>query len=119
VVAIGSMVLASLWAADALAADGLDVEVIDLRSLQPLDTTAVVESVRKTGYLVTVHESWVTAGIGAEVVASVAEQCPDALRAPAVRLGTAHVPTPSGKVRPHALPNAERIAAAIRGLLGG
>src|SRR5438132_7234209 len=119
VVAIGSMVLASLRAADALAADGLEVEVIDLRSLQPLDTTAVVDSVRKTGYLVTVHESWVTAGIGAEVVASVAEQCPDALRAPAVRLGTAHVPTPSGKVRPHALPNAERIAAAIRRLLGG
>jgi len=117
VVAIGSMVLASLRAAETLAADGLDVEVIDLRSLQPLDTTAVAESVRKTGHLVTVHESWVTGGIGAEVVASVAEQCPDALRAPAVRLGTAPVPTPSGKVRPHALPNAERIAAAVRHLL--
>src|SRR5438067_3356934 len=117
VVAIGSMVLASLRAAETLAADGLDIEVIDLRSLQPLDTTAVAESVRKTGHLVTVHESWVTGGIGAEVVASVAEQCPDALRAPAVRLGTAPVPTPSGKVRPHALPNAERIAAAVCHLL--
>ena len=117
VVAIGSMVLASLRAAEALAADGLDIEVIDLRSLQPLDTMAVVESVRKTGHLVTVHESWVTGGIGAEVVASVAEQCPDTLRAPAVRLGTAPVPTPSGKVRPHALPNRERIAAAVRHLL--
>jgi acetoin:2,6-dichlorophenolindophenol oxidoreductase subunit beta len=118
VVAIGSMVLASLRAAETLAADGLDVEVVDLRSLQPLDTMAVVESVRKTGHLVTVHESWVTGGIGAEVVASVAEQCPDALRARAVRLGTAPVPTPSGKVRPHSLPNTERIAAAVRHLLG-
>jgi pyruvate dehydrogenase E1 component beta subunit len=113
-VAIGSMVLASLRAAEVLAADGLDVEVVDLRSLQPLDTTAVFESVRKTGHLVTVHESWVTGGIGAEVVASVAEQCPGALRAPAVRLGTAPVPTPSGKVRPHALPSSERIAAVCR-----
>jgi len=116
-VAIGSMVLASLRAAEALAADGIEVEVIDLRSLQPLDTATVVESVRRTGRLITVHESWVTAGIGAEVVASVAERCPEALRAPAVRLGTARVPTPSGKVRPHALPNSERIAVAVRRVL--
>jgi len=74
--------------------------------------------VRRTGRLVTVHESWVSGGIGAEVVAAVAEACPEALRAPAVRLGTAPVPTPSGKVRPHALPNAERIAAAVRRLVG-
>ena len=67
---------------------------------------AVVEAVRRTGRLVTVHESWVSGGIGAEVVAAVAEACPEALRAPAVRLGTAPVPTPSGKVRPHALPKA-------------
>jgi pyruvate dehydrogenase E1 component beta subunit len=118
VVAIGSMVLASLRAAETLAGDGLDVEVIDLRSLQPLDTDTVIESVRCTGCLVTVHESWVTGGIGAEVVAAVAEHCPEALRAPAVRLGTAPVPTPSGKVRPHALPNSERIAAAVRRVLG-
>jgi acetoin:2,6-dichlorophenolindophenol oxidoreductase subunit beta len=117
VAAIGSMVPASIRAAEAVAMDGLDVEVIDLRSLQPLDTVAVVESVRRTGRLMTVHESWVTAGIGAEVVASVAEHCPDALRAAAVRLGTAPVPTPSGKVRPHALPNADRIAAAVRRLV--
>ena len=118
VVAIGSMVLASLRAAETLAGDGLDVEVIDLRSLQPLDTDTVIESVCRTGCLVTVHESWVTGGIGAEVVAAVAEHCPEALRAPAVRLGTAPVPTPSGKVRPHALPNSERIAAAVRRVLG-
>jgi pyruvate dehydrogenase E1 component beta subunit len=117
IAAVGSMVSASLRAAETLAKEGLEVEVIDLRSIQPLDTAAVADSVRRTGRLVTVHEAWVTAGLGAEIVASVAETCPAALHAPAVRLGTAPVPTPSGKVRPHALPNAERIADAVRSLL--
>jgi 2-oxoisovalerate dehydrogenase E1 component beta subunit len=108
---------ASLRAAERLAAvDGIDVEVIDMRSIQPLDIASVVESVRRTRRLVTVHEAWVTAGLGAEIVAGVAECCPEVLRLPAIRLGTAHVPTPSGKVRPHALPNAERIADAVRAL---
>jgi pyruvate dehydrogenase E1 component beta subunit len=117
VAAIGSMVQASLRAADALASDGIDVEVLDMRSIRPLDTATVVESVRKTGRLVTVHEAWVIGGLGAEIVAAVAETCPEALRAPAVRIGTAAVPTPSGKVRPFALPNAERIAEAVRTLI--
>jgi pyruvate dehydrogenase E1 component beta subunit len=116
VAAVGSMVPAGLRAAATLEEDGIDVEVIDMRSIQPLDTRCVVESVKRTGRLVTVHEAWVTAGLGAEIVAAVAEACPGALRAPAVRLGTAPVPTPSGKLRQFALPNAERIAAAIRGL---
>jgi pyruvate/2-oxoglutarate/acetoin dehydrogenase E1 component len=119
VAAVGSMVGASLRAAEALEADGIQVEVIDLRSIQPLDTSAIVESVGRTGYLVTVHEAWVTGGLGAEIVAKVAEACPQALRGPVVRLGTAPVPTPSGKVRPHALPNAARIAAAIRQMMAG
>ena len=117
VAAIGSMVPASLRAAELLASDGIDLEVVDLRSVQPLDTACVVNSVQRTGRLVTVHESWVTAGLGAEVVAAVATTCPRALRLPAVRLGTASVPTPSGKVRPHALPNTERIVAAVRALV--
>jgi pyruvate/2-oxoglutarate/acetoin dehydrogenase E1 component len=116
IAAIGSMVPASLRAADRLAAEGTDVEVIDLRSIQPLDTGLVVQSVQRTGRLMTVHESWVTAGLGAEVAAAVAEHCPAALRAPVIRLGTAPVPTPSGKVRPYALPNAEAIVAAARRL---
>jgi pyruvate/2-oxoglutarate/acetoin dehydrogenase E1 component len=114
VVAIGSMVPASLRAAEALADDGVDAEVIDLRSIRPLDTSTCLESVGRTGRLVTVHEAWVTGGLGAEIAAAVAETCPGALRAPVVRLGTAPVPTPSGKVRPHALPNTERILEAIR-----
>ena len=97
-VAIGSMVSASLRAADSLSAEGIDVEVVDLRSIQPLDVLTVIESVRRTGRLVTVHEAWVTGGIGAEIVAAVAETSPSPLRAPVVRVGTAQVPTPSGKV---------------------
>jgi acetoin:2,6-dichlorophenolindophenol oxidoreductase subunit beta len=114
VVAIGSMVPGSLRAANILASEGIEIEVVDLRSIQPLDTEMVIESVRRTRRLVTVHESWVTAGIGAEVVAAVAEACPQVLCAPVVRLGTAPVPTPSGKVRPHALPTTEQIVAAAR-----
>jgi pyruvate/2-oxoglutarate/acetoin dehydrogenase E1 component len=117
VAAVGSMVAASLRAASLLEGDDIHVEVIDMRSIRPLDTGCVVASVRRTGRLVTVHEAWVTAGLGAEIVAAIAEACPSALRAPAVRLGTAAVPTPSGKVRPHALPNTERIVDAIRGLV--
>jgi len=116
--AIGSMVPASLRAADTLATEGIDVEVIDIRSIQPLDAGCVVASVRRTGRLVTAHEAWVTAGLGAEIAAAVAEACPSALQAPVVRVGTAPVPTPSGKVRPHALPNAHHIAAAVRKACG-
>jgi len=117
VVAIGSMVPPSLEVARQLANEGIELEVIDLRSIQPLDTSLVIESVLRTGRLVTVHEAWVTGGLGAEVVAAVAEHAHGALRAPVVRVGTARVPTPSGNVRPHALPNAARITAAVRQVL--
>jgi pyruvate/2-oxoglutarate/acetoin dehydrogenase E1 component len=117
VVALGSMVPAAIRAAERMAAEDVSLEVIDLRSLRPLDSACVVESVLRTGRLITVHESWVSGGIGAEVVARVAEACPASLRAPAVRLGTADVPTPSGNVRPHALPATEHIVGAVRRLM--
>jgi pyruvate/2-oxoglutarate/acetoin dehydrogenase E1 component len=116
---IGSMVLVSLRVAEQLSTEGIEIEVVDLRSIQPLDTGCVVESVRRTGRLVTVHEAWVTGGLGAEIAARVAENCPQALRARVIRVGTAAVPTPSGRVRPHALPNTERITAAVRQVLAG
>lgn len=119
VVAIGSMVNASLSAARQLAAEGLEVEVIDVRSIQPLDTRPVLESIRRTGRLVTVHESWVSGGLGAEIVAAVAEADPQVFRAPVQRLGTAPVPTPSGKVRAHALPSADTIIEAVRRITVG
>ena len=111
------MLPVSLRVAEQLSGEGVEVEIVDLRSIQPLDTRCVVESVRRTGRLVTVHEAWVTGGLGAEIAARVAEDCPQALRARVIRVGTAAVPTPSGKVRPHALPNAERITAAVRQIL--
>jgi pyruvate dehydrogenase E1 component beta subunit len=113
VVAVGSMVPAAERAAEQIAANasGVEVEVVDLRSIQPLDVATVVESVRRTGRLVTAHEAWVTGGVGAEVVAAVAEH--GCLRGPVARVGALPVPTPSGHVRMHALPNAARIEAAI------
>jgi pyruvate dehydrogenase E1 component beta subunit len=116
-VAIGSMVPLAQRAAEVLAADGIDVEIVDLRSIRPLDTACIVDSVRRTGRLLTVQEAWVTAGVSAEVVAAVAEACPAALRAPVARIGTAPVPVPSGKVRPHALPNVEHIVETLRRLV--
>ncbi len=97
----------------------MDAEVIDLRSLAPLDADAIVASVRKTGGLVTVHESWVTYGIGAEVAAIAAERALEDLLAPVKRVGTKPVPVPSGAVRKHALPTVEEVVAASRELLAG
>jgi pyruvate dehydrogenase E1 component beta subunit len=112
------MVNVSLLAGTRLAASGVEIEVIDVRSIKPLDVSSVVASVRRTGRLVTVHEAWVSGGLGAEIVAAVAEATPlVVLAAPVERVGTAPVPTPSGKVRPHALPNAEAIIAAVQRVL--
>jgi pyruvate/2-oxoglutarate/acetoin dehydrogenase E1 component len=119
IVTIGSMVPVTMRAAGQLADEGIDAEVIDLRSLAPLDTDAIIESVRKTGGLVTVHESWTAYGIGAEVAAVVAERAMEDLLAPVKRVGTKPVPVPSGAVRKHALPTAEDVIAAARELLAG
>jgi pyruvate dehydrogenase E1 component beta subunit len=117
IAALGSMVRVSLDAAAQVAHDGIEAEVIDIRSVQPLDRGTLIESVTRTGRLVTVHEAWVTAGVGAELVAMVAET--SVLRAPVVRVGAQPVPTPSGKVRPFALPNTAQIVAAIHRVLDG
>jgi pyruvate dehydrogenase E1 component beta subunit len=119
IVTIGSTVPVALRAAGLLADEGVDAEVVDLRSLAPLDTDAIVASVRKTGGLVTVHESWVSYGIGAEVAAVVAERALEDLLAPVKRVGTKPVPVPSGAVRRHALPTAEEVVTAARELLAG
>jgi pyruvate dehydrogenase E1 component beta subunit len=125
-VAIGSMVPVALQAADRLAHDGLaEVEVIDLRCLRPWDPALVLESVRRTGRLATVHEAWVEGGFGAEVVATVAERAGlsglgglhPGLRAPVVRVGALPVPIPSGKLRGYALPNVDRLVDALRPVL--
>jgi pyruvate dehydrogenase E1 component beta subunit len=115
VVAWGSSVPLALQAADALAREGIDVEVIDLRSLAPWDSATVLESVRRTHRLVIVHETWVTGGFGAEVAATVAEHLSSVdLRAPIARIGAKPVPIPSGPLRAHALPTAAQLMEAVR-----
>lgn len=118
-VTIGSMVPVVMRAASLLEEEGVDAEVLDLRSLSPLDTDAIIQSVRKTGGLVTVHESWTAYGIGAEVAAVVAEHAMEDLLAPVKRVGTKPVPVPSGAVRKHALPTVDDVIAAARELLAG
>jgi pyruvate/2-oxoglutarate/acetoin dehydrogenase E1 component len=118
VVAWGSSVPLALQAATELAGDGIDVEVIDLRSLAPWDAPSVLESVRRTGRLVIVHETWVTGGFGAEVAASVAEHLSSVdLHGPVVRVGAKPVPVPSGALRARALPSAAQLTEAIRVLI--
>lgn len=117
VVAVGSSVPLAMRAATELAAEGVEMEVLDLRSLRPLDRNAIVASVRRTRRLITVHEAWVAGGIGAEIVASVVEESPDLLVAPVIRIGAAPVPVPSGKVRPHALPTVSHVVDAARRMM--
>lgn len=117
VVAVGSSVPLAMRAATELAAEGIEMEVLDLRSLRPLDRNAIVASVRRTRRLITVHEAWVAGGIGAEIVAAVVEESPDLLVAPVIRIGAAPVPVPSGKVRPHALPTASHVVDAARRMM--
>jgi pyruvate dehydrogenase E1 component beta subunit len=119
VVAVGSSVPLAMRAAGELAAEGIEIEVVDLRTLRPLDRGAVLASVRRTRRLITVHEAWVAGGIGAEVVACVAEEAPQLLLAPVIRIGAAPVPVPSGKVRPHALPTARHVVEAARRVMAG
>lgn len=113
VVAVGSMVPVTLQAAESLAPDGVDAEVIDLRSLAPWDAEMVTASVQKTGRLVTVHEAWVAGGIGAEIIATVMERVGGDLIAPVMRIGAVPVPIPSGPLRKYALPSVASIRQAI------
>ena len=115
VVALAAMVPRALAAAEDLAADGISVEVIDLRTLVPLDVSSVLASVNKTTRLFTVEENPRLCGWGAEVVSIVAEEAIYALDGPVVRITTPHVPLAANPVLEDAqMPSAERIAATIR-----
>lgn len=107
--------LQALEAAEELAAEqGLDIEVVDLRSIVPLDMETVYASVAKTGRLLAVHESQSNCGIGAEVVARIYEEAPHLLQAPARRLGMAPVSIPvSQKLEEEVLPWKKNIKAAV------
>jgi pyruvate dehydrogenase E1 component subunit beta len=105
----------ALEAAQALAQDGIEAEVIDLRSLRPLDTATVVASVKRTNRLVTVEEGWPVAGIGAELAAVMMEQAFDWLDAPVTRVCGADVPMPyAANLERLALPQVADIVAAAK-----
>ncbi len=105
----------ALAAAEKLAADGIEAEVINLRTLRPLDTATIVDSVKKTNRLVSVEEGWPYAGIGAELAAVMMEQAFDWLDAPVVRVAGEDVPLPyAANLEKLALPNPDKIAAAAR-----
>lgn len=115
VVAVSQMVEVSLAAAAALEKEGVSVEVIDPRTLAPLDTETIFESVRRTGRLVVVDNGWLTCGIASEIAARAAEGCFESLIAPVARVGFPGVPVPSSHVLEAAYyPNWETVAAAVQ-----
>ena len=119
VVATSSMVPKALAAAEKLAGEGVSVEVLDPRTLVPLDEEAIYNSVRKTHKLVIVHEEVKFAGSGAEIAALVAENVFDYMDAPIVRVGAPFTPVPfSAPLEAEFIPNEEKIIAAINKVMG-
>jgi pyruvate/2-oxoglutarate/acetoin dehydrogenase E1 component len=117
IVAMSRLVHEALHAAEELAAEGIEAEVIDPRTLVPLDLDAIVASVRRTGRLVVVHEAVVRGGVGAEVAAQVQSAAFDYLDAPVVRVGAPFAPVPfSGPLEDAYLADAAAIVAAVKGL---
>jgi acetoin:2,6-dichlorophenolindophenol oxidoreductase subunit beta len=120
VVAIGRMVGMAQQAAEELAADGVDCEVVDLRTTSPLDEDTVYESVEKTGRLVVVDEDNPRCGMAADIAALVAQNCFEELRAPVQMVTAPHTPPPfTGSLEDLYVPSAERIAEAVRKTTGG
>ncbi|MBD1543476.1 alpha-ketoacid dehydrogenase subunit beta [Arthrobacter sp. IA7] len=117
-VAYGPLVKTARDAATAAADEGVSVEVIDLRSLAPVDFATVEASVRKTGRLVITHEAGQSGGLGAEVAASITERCFYHLEAAPVRVTGFDVPYPYSKVEMHHLPNLDRILDGVDRALG-
>jgi len=120
IIATGAMVQQALAAAELLAdQEGLSVEVVDPRTLLPLDKDTIIESVKKTARLVIVHEAPVSGGFGAEVAAVVAWEALDYLDAPIGRVGAPFCPVPANRnlEREHYLPDAEKIARKVREII--
>ena len=117
VVATSYMVIEAIKAAESLEKDGLEVEVIDLRSLKPLDESLLFESVKKTGRLVIADAGWKTCGIGAELAALVAEKAFEYLKAPIMRVSLPDTPAPASSVLEKAYyPSAKNIISAVKRL---
>ena len=117
-VAYGPLVKTARDAATAAADEGISIEVIDLRSLAPVDYDTVVTSVRKTGRLVVTHEAGQSGGLGAEVAASITERCFYYLEAAPVRVTGFDIPYPYSKLEMHHLPGLDRILDGVDRALG-
>ncbi|MFJ4228987.1 alpha-ketoacid dehydrogenase subunit beta [Paenarthrobacter nicotinovorans] len=116
-VAWGAMVSRCLQVAELAAEDGIDVEVLDLRWLKPIDAEALARSVGKTQRAVVVHEAPLTSGLGAEVAQLITQQCFDTLKAPVERVTGFDVPYPSGDLEDEYIPNIDRILFGIQRVL--
>jgi 2-oxoisovalerate dehydrogenase E1 component beta subunit len=117
-VAYGPLVKTALDAASAAGDEGISIEVIDLRSLAPVDYDTVVASVRRTGRLVITHEAGQSGGLGAEVAASITERCFYHLEAAPVRVTGFDIPYPYSKLEMHHLPGLDRILDGVDRALG-
>ena len=111
--AYGPTVKTSLASAEAAAGDGTSIEVIDLRTLSPLDMGPVFESVRKTGRAVIAHEAHVNLGMGSEVAARITEECFYSLEAPVLRVGGFDTPYPPSRIEEEWLPDLDRVLDAV------
>ena len=118
VVTYGAQVTTALDAALAAEDEGISLEVIDLRSLSPVDYGTVAASVRRTGRVVVTHEAAREAGVGAEVIASITEKCFHYLEAPPLRVTGHDIPYPPAKLEHHHVPDLDRILDAVDQVLG-
>ncbi len=114
VIVYGAMLREALNAAEQLKGDKIDPEIIDLRTISPMDTEAIVTSIKKTGRGVVVHEAPKTCGLGAEIVALINEKAFLSLQAPIERVTGFDIPVPLMKTEHYYLPNAKRIAMAVK-----
>jgi pyruvate dehydrogenase E1 component beta subunit len=120
IIAYARMTMLALAAAEELEREGVSCEVVDLRSLAPLDTATIVASVGKTGRAVVVEECWSTCGLGAEITSRIYQHCYDQLTAPVKRVSGLDVPMPySRKIEKLCIPQAESIVQAVRDVMSG
>ena len=113
IVAYGPLVPVALAAAEAAVEDGRSIEVIDLRSISPLDVPTVAASVAKTGRLIVAHEAPTFGGMGGELAAAITERCFYSLQAPVIRVGGYYMPYPVSRVEEEYVPDIDRILEAV------
>ena len=118
IVSFGIGMVYALKAAEDLEREGIEAEVVDLRTLRPMDSEAIIQSVKKTGRCVTIEEGWPQSGVGAEIMAKIMEEAFDYLDAPVVRISGKDVPMPyAANLEKLALPNAAEVVAAAKAVL--